>query len=72
MPKISFSLNIQTDELAKYYKGQAQSIFVRASNGQTLQFPASLVLPFVSHSGVSGEFSLSFDGKGKAIELTKI
>lgn len=72
MPKIDFNIKISATELEKYYAGTANIISVVANNGQRLQFPANLMLPHVSHSGISGHFVLDYSSDGKAKSLSKI
>jgi predicted flavoprotein YhiN len=72
MPQINFNIKISPSELEKYYAGTAKVISVVANNGQRLQFPANLMLPYVSHYGISGEFVLDYSSSGKARSLTKV
>ncbi len=72
MPSVQFSLNIEASEIKKYYSGQAKNIIVTGSNGLKIQFPANLILPYVAHNGVSGNFILKYDGNGKAQSLQRI
>ena len=69
---VRFSLTISRTEYLRYYRGQASSVIVRCDDGRTVQFPASLLRDFVTADGVSGEFSLNFDERRKAIRLTRI
>ena len=52
-------LNIPTAELLRYYRGSASSVSARDRNGRRLQFPAHVLRPFVSGSGIQGTFTLS-------------
>ncbi|PHS14030.1 MAG: hypothetical protein COA86_16165 [Kangiella sp.] len=72
MPQIDFNIKITAKELEKYYAGTAKIISVVANNGQRLQFPANLVLPYVTRSGISGHFVLDYSSSGKAKSLSKI
>ncbi len=72
MPSIDFSLNVRADEMEKYYRGTARNILVKASNGLKVQFPANLLLPYVSRDGVNGRFLLIYDDHGKAQSLRPI
>ncbi|MBV1908509.1 MAG: DUF2835 domain-containing protein [Kangiellaceae bacterium] len=71
MPLARFSINLNTSEVQKYYRGQAQNILVRSYEGLKVQFPANLILPYVSRSGVQGEFILEYDNNGKVISLIR-
>ncbi len=72
MPQIDFNIKISPSELEKYYAGTAKIISVVANNGQRLQFPANLILPYVSHSGVFGHFVLDYSSSGKANSLIRV
>jgi hypothetical protein len=71
MPKARFFLNISADEIQKYYRGEAKTIVATTVGGKRIQFPANLVLPYVSHSGIVGSFILNYHNNGKAISLIK-
>ena len=72
MPQIDFNIKILPSELEKYYAGTAKIVSVIASNGQRLQFPANLLLPHVTHTGINGHFVLEYLASGKAKKLSKI
>lgn len=72
MPTAEFSLNLSASKIEAYYRGRAQSIIVRATNGLKLQFPANLILPYVARDGVKGQFLLSYDQNGKALSLRRL
>jgi len=72
MPSVQFSICIEADEIEKYYRGQARNVVVKATNGLKIQFPANLLLPYVSHSGVTGHFVLNYDDRGKAESLRRL
>jgi len=69
MPSAQFSIRIDAREIEKYYRGQARSVVVKATNGLKIQFPANLLLPYISHDGVKGHFILNYDERGKAQSL---
>jgi len=72
MPHATFHLNIEANEIKKYYQGRAHSIFVEASNGLKIQFPANLILPYVTREGVKGNFILEYQISGKAKSLRRL
>jgi len=39
--------------------------------GQSLEFPASLLVKFVTREGIEGDFVLTCDDKNKCIELER-
>ena len=71
MVQFEFSLNIATMEYLQYYQGQVRTVVARCRDGRTVQFPAGLLTPFVSASGVHGHFVLSCGADGKGAELRR-
>ncbi len=71
MPSYQFNLHFTTDEFVAYYRGTAKNVVARATNGQTVQFPASLLQKFVSTEGVHGNFVLTCDEHNKVIDLKR-
>lgn len=65
-------LTIEADEFLRLYKGTARDVLARATNGQTVRFPANILRPFVTREGVRGRFKISFDATGKLIAIDKI
>lgn len=55
-----------------YYQGMARQVVVKAFDGRTLQFPANVLRPFVTHSGVSGLFVICVDQHNKLVGIEKI
>lgn len=58
MRRFEVELNIPADELLRYYRGTAGSVFARDRYGRRLQFPAVVLRPFVTSGGVRGRFVL--------------
>lgn len=67
-----FTLAITPDEFLRLYQGTARNVVTRATNGQTVRFPANILRPFVTRDGVRGRFRISFDAYGKLIAIDKI
>jgi len=68
----SFRLHILAEQYLEYYRGTAKNVIARASTGQTVQFPASLLQRFVSTEGIHGDFVLVCDDKNKCVELRRV
>jgi len=67
-----FSLSISTEEMQRYYRGEASSVIVLSDKGLRLQFPARLLRSFVGPSGVNGRFEIEYDDEGKLLGLRQI
>jgi len=70
MPSLRIHLNISADEMLDYYRGVARSVHAEATNGKTVQFPASALQKFVTKEGVRGVYDLVFDDQNKFLLLT--
>ncbi len=67
-----FTLAITPDEFLRLYQGTVRNVVTKASNGQTVRFPANILRPFVTRDGVQGTFRISFDAKGKLTDIDKL
>ena len=66
------TLAINADDFVRLYQGRAIDVVAKASTGQTVRFPASILRPHVSREGVHGRFRLSFDGAGKFRSIERV
>src|SRR5690606_18482207 len=48
MPDLVVTLNIGPEKVAAYYRGETRAVVVRATNGQTVQFPMSVLHKSIS------------------------
>jgi len=58
-------LDITTAEFQHYYAKNINSVIATSHNGQRVQFPANVLQPFVTHSGIQGNFKLIIDKNSK-------
>lgn len=63
------NLAIAAEEYRKLYAGQARDVVVRATNGQTLRFPASALREFVGHDGVRGVFEIRVSDDNRLVAI---
>ena len=67
-----FHLRIPPGQYLDYYRGTVRHVIVRCLNGQTVQFPASLLQQFVTKEGIHGDFVLTSDEHHKCTELQRL
>ncbi len=72
MKSYEFHLRISSTEYLRYYRGTVQNVMARCTNGQTIQFPASLLKKFLAPGGISGNFRLTSDDNNKGLDLQRI
>jgi hypothetical protein len=70
--RYEFSLHISPDAYLDYYRGVAKVVVVETTSGETLQFPARFLVPFVTASGIIGEFAMTCDSNNKCLELQRV
>jgi len=71
MQKISIDISISSDEWLKIYRGTAKTVSTISRDGRSIQFPANILQPFVTHFGISGSFEIYFDNQGKFSSIQK-
>ena len=69
--EVFFTININEYDFIAYYKGTAKNVIVRSEDGRIIQFPARLLQQFVSSSGVSGRFKISYGADNKLISIIR-
>ncbi len=71
MKRFEFQLRISAERYLDYYRGTVRQVVVRCPDGVTIQFPASLLQPFVMPAGIQGSFVLTCDEDNKGAELRR-
>lgn len=72
MRSIYVQLNIPPEEFQRLYEGVAKSVNARSLDGRTVSFPANILRPFVTHSGVVGTFVIHFSDENRFQGIEKI
>jgi hypothetical protein len=72
MHRYEFQLHITSAAYLDYYRGRARHVVARCANGQTVQFPASLLQGFVTTEGIHGGFVLTCDENHKCPGLERL
>jgi hypothetical protein len=72
MTRYTFHLHLSSEQYLEYYRGTAKSVVARATNGQVVQFPASLLQRFVALDGIHGEFVLACDDQHKCVSMHRV
>jgi len=60
------------EEYLDYYRGVLKQVMVQCSSGETVQFPASLLQPFLMPMGIHGRFVLTCDDQHKHADLQRL
>jgi len=72
MIRFEFGLDISSLEYLPYYRGEVRNVVARCFDGRTVQFPATLLTPFVTSSGIRGRFVMTCDDSGKGAQLQRL
>jgi hypothetical protein len=72
MPSYRFPLRITTENYLAYYRGAAHQVVATCSNGEVIQFPASLLQSFVTPEGIRGGFELTCDEAHRGARIRRI
>lgn len=72
MNQVELDIYISMDEYMAYYQGKAQSVFTHTLSGQSIQFPAGILRPYLQPGGVRGRFAITFDENGKLRGIRRI
>ncbi|WP_075187516.1 DUF2835 domain-containing protein [Teredinibacter haidensis] len=69
---VYLSLRISAEEYQKLYAGVAKSVYARALDGRRIRFPANILRPFVTRTGIDGHFAIYFDGQNRFTRIEKV
>lgn len=72
MKDIVVDIAISSDEYLKSYRHSGAVVATRCRLGRRVQFPASILQRFVSHSGISGSFRICFNDAGKFVSVERL
>lgn len=72
MRRFEFQLSISAQQYLDYYRGSVRQVLVRCTTGETIQFPAAHLTPYVSTAGIHGRFVLTCDDAGKGSTLQRL
>ncbi|MEE8060021.1 MAG: DUF2835 domain-containing protein [Pseudomonadales bacterium] len=72
MRSVIVDLSITADEYLKRYQQLAAVVFTHGRDGRSIRFPANILQPYVTHSGIQGSFQIQFDRDGKFSGIEKV
>ena len=65
-------LNITSQQYLNYYRGHATHVSATDDQGRTIQFPANILRPYLTQSGIAGHFRLRCDAANRLMTIEKI
>jgi hypothetical protein len=72
MQTFTIDLDISAAELARWYRGSANVVRACSRDGRWLQFPATVLRPFVTRDGIKGTFAVAIDDERKLLGFRKV
>jgi len=80
IPEFNFSkakqvvvdLNIPEDEYLRVYRGSARTVLAYSIDGRRVSFPANILQPFITRTGIRGRFRIRFDEQGRFSSIEKL
>ena len=65
-------LRISAEDYQLLYQGAVKVVSARCTQGRRVHFPANILRPYVTHSGISGTFAILFDDDNRFQSIEKI
>lgn len=65
-------LAIPAEEYQRLYMGAVRDVLAHSEDGRRIRFPAMILRPYVTHSGVYGVFKILFDDNNRFQGIEKI
>ena len=72
MYEVRFSINITKQRYLEIYHSPILQVIVTSHNGKKIQFPARYLTPFVTKSGIRGNFRIVYSAGNKFVRMEKI
>ena len=72
MKAVLVRLAIPAEEYQRLYMGAVRDVLARSDDGRSIRFPAIILRPYVTHSGVYGVFKILFDDNNRFQGIEKI
>jgi hypothetical protein len=71
MNKVVIDIRISNEAYLKQYQVPNCMVNTASRDGRSIQFPASILKPFLLHSGINGSFVIYFDSAGKFQSISR-
>jgi hypothetical protein len=72
MNEIIVDLRISSEEYLKVYQAPSRVVSTRARDGRRVQFPATILRPWLLHDGIRGTFRIRFNDAGKLEDIQRL
>lgn len=69
---VVMNLSISPEEYQRLYQGAVRDVVATSVDGRRIRFPAMILRPWVTHTGIRGRFRLLFDEQNRFQKIEKI
>lgn len=69
---LQFYLNLTADDYQAYYRGSIKYVQTLSLDGRSVRFPANILRPYLTHTGIQGLFEIAFDENNRFSSLKRI
>ncbi len=70
--QVTIPIFISKQDYLLWYKGLARQVITTDIEGRSVQFPVNILQRFITHEGIAGVFTISFDEKGCFKDIQRI
>jgi len=72
MKHVTVALAISADDFQRLYQGSARDVVALDDQRRRIKFPANILVPFVTHSGIHGRFQINFDDANRFASIERV
>ncbi len=72
MKHVIVSITISAEEFQRLYQGAARDVVAFDEQRRRIKFPANILVPFVTHSGIRGRFQINFSDDNRFHSIDRI
>jgi hypothetical protein len=72
MAHATFHINLNQQQILPFYDGSKSRIVVKTDRAGTMSLPWRVLQPYVTASGLTGAFVITYDASGKWKEIRKL
>jgi len=65
-------IKISRDEYLSWYEGSVKLVSAYSIDGKSVNFPANILRPYITHDGVEGTFAIYFDENNKFKDIKRL
>lgn len=72
MQAVVINLAISAEEYQRIYQGAVKDVLAVSVDGRRIRFPAMILRPYVTHTGIQGRFQIIFDAQNRFAGIERL